>query len=163
MRLSKGILFFLIAVFASQCVFYYPNLPAEIASHFGASGEPDGWMSKESYFAVLAVVLGLIVLEFTFLPFLVEKMPVSLVNMPNKEYWFSGETRGETIEIFRHFFEWFSAALLGLFIGINQLVIRANLTGESLSSNSWLILGAFLLFVVVWLIKFVRRFRIENI
>jgi uncharacterized membrane protein len=163
MRVSRMILFFLIAVFVSQCVFYYPNLPAEMASHFGANGEPDGWMSKESYFVLLAVVLGLIVLEFTFLPFLIEKMPLSLINMPNKEYWFSGEKRGETIEIFRHFFEWFSAALLGLFIGINQLVIRANLTSESLSSNSWLILGAFLLFVVVWLIKFVRRFRIENL
>lgn len=157
------ILFFLIAVFVSQCVFYYPNLPAEMASHFGANGEPDDWMSKEIYFVLLAVVLGLIVLEFTFLPFLIEKMPLSLINMPNKEYWFAPERRAETIEIFRHFFEWFSAALLGLFISINQLVIRANLTGESLSSNSWLILGAFLIFVVVWLIKFVRRFRIENL
>lgn len=157
------ILFFLIAVFVSQCVYYYPNLPPEMASHFGANGAANGWMSKEFYFAFMAFVLGLIVFEFTFLPKLIEKMPLSLINMPNREFWFSDENRAETIEIIRHFFEWFSAALLGLFIGINQLVIRANLTHENLSSNSWLILGAFLIFVVVWLIKFYRRFRAENV
>ena len=163
MRLSKMILFFLIAVFVSQCVYYYPILPPEMASHFGASGEPNGWMPKESYFAFLAFVLGLIALQFTLLPSMIGKMPSRLINMPNKEFWFAEERRAETIEIVRHFFEWFAAALLALFIGINQLVIRANLTGENLSSSSWLIIGAFLIFVAVWLIKFRRRFRIENI
>lgn len=153
------IVFFLIAVFVSQCAFYYPNLPAEMASHFGANGEADGWMSKEFYFAFMAFVLGLIVVQFTFLPNLIERMPLSLINMPNREFWFAEERRAETIEIIRHFFEWFSAALLGLFIGINQLVIRANLNGENLSSNSWLILGVFLIFVVLWLIKFIRQFN----
>lgn len=163
MRLSRMILFFLIAVFVSQCVYYYPNLPPEMASHFGAHGEANGWMPKEFYFAFMALVLGVIVFQFAFLPNLIEKMPLSLINMPNREFWFAPERRGETIQIIRHFFEWFSAALFGLFIGINQLAIRANLNGEKLSSGSWLILGAFLIFVFVWLIKFYGRFRIENI
>ncbi len=157
------ILFFLIGVFVSQCVYYYPNLPEIMASHFNYAGEPDGWMSKQNYFLFLAGILSLIVLEFTFLPWIIGKMPKYLINMPNKEFWFAEERRAGTIDVIRHFFEWFSASLLALFIGINQLVIRANLTGENLSSNSWLILGAFLIFVVIWLIKFVRRFRIENL
>jgi uncharacterized membrane protein len=163
MRLSRMILFFLIGVFVAQCVYYYPNLPEKMASHFNFAGEPDGWMSKQSYFLFLGGILGLIVLEFTFLPWLIGKMPKRLINMPNKEFWFAEERRAETLDIIRHFFEWFSAALLALFIGIDQLVIRANLTGENLSSNSWLILGAFIVFVIVWLIKFYRRFRMENI
>ena len=163
MRLSRMILFFLIAVFISQCVYYYPNLPAEMGSHFNAFGEANGWMSKESYFIFLAGILGLIVLEFTFLPNLIGKMPHRLINMPNKDYWFSQENRAETIKIIRHFFEWFSAALLALFISINQLAIRANLDKENLSSSSWMILGAFLIFVIVWLIKFYGRFKIENL
>ena len=157
------ILFFLIGVFVSQCVYYYPNLPEIMASHFDGAGDPDGWMSKQSFFLLEVVILVLIVLEFTFLPWIIGKMPNRLINMPNKEFWFAEERRAGTIDVIRHFFEWFSAALLALFISINQLVFRANLTGENLSSNSWLILGAFLLFVVVWLIKFHRRFRIEKI
>lgn len=163
MRLSRMILFFLIAVFASQCVFYYPNLPPEMASHFDAWGRPDGYMSKQGFFVFEAVVLAFIILQFTFLPHLTGNLPLTFINMPNKEYWFSEERRVSTQQIIRRYFEWFSAALLALFIGINQLVFRANLTGENLSNGSWTILGAFLVFVIVWLIKFVRRFRIENI
>lgn len=163
MRLSRMILFFLIGVFVSQSVYYYPNLPAEMASHFDASGRPNGYLSKESFFVFESFILLLIILEFTFLPWLIGKMPNRLINMPNRDYWFAAERRTETLGVIRHFFEWFSATLLALFIGINQLVFRANLNGENLSSGSWLILGAFLIFVIVWLIKFVRRFRIENI
>ncbi|CAN5787004.1 hypothetical protein BH20ACI4_BH20ACI4_32940 [soil metagenome] len=163
MRLSRIILFFLIGAFVSQCVYYYPNLPEKMASHFNGFGEPNDWMSKQSFFLLEMVILGLIILEFTFLPWIIGKMPGRLINMPNKNYWFADERRAETINIIRHFFEWFSAALLALFISINQFVFRANLTGENLSSKSWLILGVFLIFVVVWLIKFLRRFRIEKI
>lgn len=162
MRLSRMIVFFLIAVFVSQCVFYYPNLPDEMASHFGVSGEPDGFMLKKDFFIFEAIVLAVIVLQFKFLPFLAEKTPNRLINMPNKEFWFSEERRGETVRTIGNYFEWFSAALLALFIGINQLAFRANLTGENLSPSSWLIIGAFLLFVFVWLIKFHRRFNAEN-
>ena len=157
------ILFFLIGVFVSQCVYYYPNLPEIIASHFDGAGKPNGWMSKQSFFLLEVVILGFIILEFTFLPWMIGKMPNRLINMPNKDYWFAAERRTETINIIQHFFEWFSAALLALFVSVNQLVFRANLTGENLSSCSWLILGTFLLFVIIWLIKFLRQFRIEKI
>ena len=159
MRLSRMILFFLIGVFVSQCVYYYPNLPEIMASHFDGAGKPNGWMSKQSFFLLEVVILGFIILEFTFLPWIIGKMPNRLINMPNKEFWFAEERRTETINIIQHFFEWFSAGLLALFVSVNQLVFRANLTGENLSSYSWLILGAFLFFVVIWLIKFLRRFR----
>jgi uncharacterized membrane protein len=163
MRLSKIILFFLIGLFAAQCVYYYPNLPEIMASHFDGAGRPNGWMSKQSFYIFEGFILGLIVLEFTFLPWIIGKMPNRLINMPNKDYWFAEERRVETIDVIRHFFEWFSAALLALFTAVNQLVFRANINNENLSSGVWLILGAFLLFVIVWLIKFYRRFRIEKI
>lgn len=163
MRLSRIILIFLIAVFVSQCLFYYPNLPDPMASHFNGAGAANDSMSKLNFFLVEAGILLLIVLEFTLLPYLIGKMPTVLINMPNKDFWFADERRAATIEITKHFFEWFSAALLALFIGINQLVFRANLNNENLSSMSWLVLGAFLVFVVVWLIKFVKRFKIKNI
>lgn len=163
MRLARIILIFSIAVFVAQCVFYYPNLPEKMATHFNGAGEANGWMSKNNFFLLQTGILLLIVLEFTILPWLIGKFPTALINMPNKEYWFAEERRPKTIRILGHFFEWFSTALLALFIGINQLVFRANLTGENLSSSSWLILGAFLVFVIVWLINFVRRFKIKEI
>lgn len=163
MRLSRMILFFLIGVFAAHCTFYYPNLPVEMASHFDASGSPNGYLSKDGFFIFEGVILLLIILEFTLLPCMIAKMPERLINMPNKDYWFAAERRAGTLEIIRRYFEFFSASLLALFIGINHLVFRANINKESLSSTSWLIIAAFLIFVIVWMIKFVGRFRIENI
>ncbi len=164
MRLSRIILYFLIGVFLAQAVYYYPNLPEVMASHFNGAGEPDGWMSKRNFFLLEGVILLLIVFEFALLPYLIGKMPLPLINMPNKEFWFAGESRAETLSVIRSYFEWFSVSLLALFTAVNQLVFRANINRENLpSAEIWLIIGAFLIFVVVWLIKFVRRFRIKNI
>ena len=160
MRLSRIILYFLIGVFISQIVYYYPNLPAVVASHFNGFGEPDRWMTKESFLLFEGLILLLIVFEFTLLPFLIGKMPKHLINMPNKEFWFAEERRAATLEKIRIYFEWFSIALLALFIAVNQLVFRANIDRTNLpSAPMWLILGAFFGFVILWLIVFIRQFK----
>lgn len=35
-----------------QAAWYYPQLPEMVASHFGVSGKPDGWMSRQSFLLV---------------------------------------------------------------------------------------------------------------
>jgi len=160
MRLSRAVLCFLVFGFVSQIVYYYPNLPEIVATHFNISGEPDGWMSKQSFLIGQALLLVVIVFEFTLLPFLISKMPDSLINLPNKEYWLADERRVETFRTIRHYFEWLGVALLALFIAVNQLVFEANLTRRNLSETaSWLILGVFLTFTTIWLIKFIKHFR----
>lgn len=164
MRLSRIILYFLISVFLAQMIYYYPVLPETMASHFNGAGEPNDWMSKRNFFLFEGVILMIIIFEFTLLPYLIGKMPLTLINMPNKQFWFAEERRSETLSIIRSYFEWFSISLLGLFIAVNQMVFRANINRENLPPTEvWLILGAFLIFVVLWLIKFVRQFRIKNI
>ncbi len=164
MRLSRIILYFLISVFIAQAVYYYPNLPETMASHFNASGEPDGWMSKRNFFLLEGVILMLIVFEFTLLPYLIGKMPLTLINMPNKEFWFAEERRAATLAVIGGYFEWFAVSLCALFIAVNQMVFRANINRENLpSAEMWLILGAFIVFVVIWMIKFMRHFRVKNL
>lgn len=161
MKFSRIVLYFLIGFFIAQTTWYYPNLPEKIASHFNAFGEPDGWMSKSNFLIFEAIVLLFIIAEFTLLPRLIEKSPNSMLNLPNKDYWLADERREQTFSVIRTYFEWFAVALFALFIGINQLVYRANLTSENLSSQSWLIIGAFLVFTILWMIKFVRQFKIN--
>lgn len=159
MRISRVILILLIVGFISQFVYYYPNLPETIASHYNAAGEADGWMSKQSFIIAEGIILLFIVLEFTLLPSLIEKMPASTLNLPNKEYWLMPERRAELFGKMRIYFEWFAAALLALFIAVNQLVFRANLNKENLSSPAMLtILGIFLAFTIIWLIALTKSF-----
>jgi len=154
------ILLILGGIFVAQMSFYYLNLPATVASHFDGAGNPNGWMSKSTFVIFEAVLLLLVISEFTLLPRLIEKMPDSLLNIPNKSYWLSEDRRAETFAIIRNYFEWFSVMLLVVFLAINQLVFRANIIRENLSDKeAWLIIAVFLIFVVVWLISLVRKFR----
>lgn len=163
MSLARAILYLLIGVFLAHIVFYYPNLPENIASHFNGLGEPNGFMSKQNFVVFEGVILLIIIFEFTLLPPIIKKMPNSWINLPNKDYWLSAERREATFGTIRSYFEWFSVALLSLFIAVNHLVFQANLTRQNLSGTAmWLILGAFLAFTIGWLIKFIRQFRMRN-
>lgn len=162
MRLSRAILAFLVISFIGQIIYYYPNLPEKMASHFNGVGEPDGWMAKGSFMIFESVILFLIIAEFTLLPLLIEKIPDSLINLPNKNYWLANERRAETFSAIRVYFEWFSVGLLGFFIAINEMVFRANLGKQNLSNWIWLALVSFLLFVGIWTIKFLLRFKLPK-
>ena len=162
MRLSRAVLVFLVISFIGQSIYYYPNLPDKIASHFNAFGEPDRWMSKNGFMIFESIILFLIITLFTLLPSLIAKMPDSLINMPNKEYWLTEERREQTFRILQNYFEWFSIALLGLFIGINEFAFRANLNKQNLSSWTWIVLLLFLFFVVVSTTKLILRFRVKK-
>ena len=157
-----AVLAFLVIGFIGQIIYYYPNLPEKITSHFNGFGEPDGWMSKSSFIIFEGVILFLIIAEFTLLPLLIEKIPDSLINLPNKNYWLANDRRAETFSAIRVYFEWFSVGLLGLFIAVNEMVFRANLNQQSLSNSIWFGLIAFFLFVGIWLVKFLLRFKLPK-
>lgn len=163
MRISRIIIFFLVGVFLAQAAYYYSALPEQMASHFNAFGEADGWMSKSVFFVFEGIILLFILAEFTLIPFLIKKSPKSLINLPNKDYWLAEERSETTFATIGLYFEWLSILLLLLFIAINQIVFQANITKENLSPLAiWLILGAFFAFMIFWLVKFVRRFNIKN-
>ncbi len=159
MRLSRALLAFLAVGFLGQILYYFPNLPGNMASHFNGLGEPDGWMSKQSFLILEGVILLIIIAEFTLLPLAIAKMPQSLITLPNKDYWLADEKRGATFSTIQHYFEWFSVGLFGLFIAINEMVFRANLAKQNLSNSIWIILAVYFLFVGIWLIKFILQFR----
>jgi uncharacterized membrane protein len=162
MSLSRIILVFLVIGLVGQILYYYPNLPDRMASHFNGAGEPDGWMSKQNFLIFEAVILLFIIAEFSLLPLLIEKMPNSLINLPNKDHWLSEENRTATFAVIRQYFEWCSAMLLALFIAVNEMVFRANLNKQPLSNSIWMVLIVFLLLVGIWLVKFILRFRVKK-
>lgn len=162
MNITRAILSFLFSLFLCQIVYYYPNLPEKVAAHFNASGEPDNWTSKRGYL-VFQIILLLFTAAVSFgLPLLLKKLPASAINIPHKAYWLAPERRNATFSILQKRFEWFGVGLCALMISINQLAIRANLLDQNLSPASWYVLGAFLLFVVIWSVKLCREFNITR-
>ncbi len=163
LKLTRIIIYFMNGFFVAQTAWYFPNLPQNIVTHFNAFGEPDGWMQKNNFLIFEAVFLFSIISLFSIVPFLIGKMPDSPINLPSymalKSSW---QRRTQTALVVRVYFEWLSIALAAMFIGINQLVFRANISGKNISPGSWLIIGTFIIFVILWMIKFVRQFKIEQ-
>ena len=58
----------LLGIVALQAFIYYPQLPAQLASHFDAAGRPNGWSSKSAYFALQAFIVLVLTLCFAALP-----------------------------------------------------------------------------------------------
>lgn len=152
----------LVGIYLAQCAYYYAALPETVASHFNAAGKPDGQMPK-GVFMIFEVVLLFVIIGQSFLaPLMIDRLPDSMINLPNKQYWLAPERRAATIGMLRNHFEWFSAGLLAVFVALNQLVFRANLDHENFSGRAaTVILGVFLTFVVVWLIILLRKFKIN--
>ena len=98
-------LFLVIAVAAVvQCVHDFPLLPDRMASHFGPSGMPNGWMSKSQFLTVYAMVLlPALAVEF-WLARRIAKTPGARMNLPNKDYWMAPERRASTLAYFESFF-----------------------------------------------------------
>lgn len=163
MNITRLIFCLLAGTFIAQSLWYYPNLPETIAIHYNVYGQPDNWTTKSNYLIFEALVLIFIVAETFLLPRILERLPDSMFNLPDRDFWLAPERSAETFAVMRSFFESLGIALLALFLGINQLVVRANLKQENLSAESWWILGAFMIFLVLWMIKLHRRFKIKNV
>jgi len=162
MRFPTVIFIFIIGVIIAQTAFYFPILPEMVASHFNAAGIADRWMPKEGFLIFEAVILLFVIAHYTILPLIIEKMPDAIINLPNKKYWLEPERRSETFAKIRMFLQWFSVGLLTLILLVNQQVFKANLMRQNLSPLIiWTIIGSFVIFAIIWMIIFVRKFKIK--
>jgi uncharacterized membrane protein len=159
-----GKIFWLLAVAAAlHMIYYYPLLPDRVASHFDAYGRPNGWSGKTTFFSIYAgvVILMAIIQITTRLSF--ARMPVSLINLPNKDYWLSPERRAESMVVFMKYMSGFWSATLFFLMSTMHLAIRVNLGWrQSLGDWFFLLLAAYILFTLVWTVALIRRFAIKT-
>lgn len=160
-RLPRSIFIAILAAGVMQCVHDFPLLPDRMASHFGASGMPNGWMTKSQFFVLYALLtIPVVILEF-WLPRRIVNNPKRL-NLPNKEYWLAPERRAATFGYLEAFFAWYGCAFLLLEIFAMGLAMRANFSDPVQLPTAPIVtaLAAFLFFNVVAVIAMYRRFSI---
>jgi len=83
-----SILFLIYQVYSS-----YSYLPERMATHFDMSGNPNGWSSKNSFFVTWYIMIFLVNGIFYLISKIIHKIPESMINIPNKRYWFETEER----------------------------------------------------------------------
>ena len=160
-RLPKIVFLVLLLVAAAEAHRGYTLLPDCMASHFDGAGKANNFQPKSIFLQMYAVVTVLAVVIGFIIPRIIRVLPVSLINLPHKDYWLAPERRAWTMGIFEAYFGWFGCAVYFLLICVFEEVIQANLrTPPQMSSNYMIgLLVAFVAFMIVWSALFIRRLR----
>ena len=154
-------IFVLLLLFgAVQMYYYYPKLPASVATHFNTAGEADVWMSKGKYIIFSAIIFYALAFLFFGICFIIPRIPPSLVNLPNKQYWLAEERKEETYADLSKYTLWFANATIVFLLVMHNETIAVNLRQSSrLGDSFWLFLAVYLIFTVIWCISLFTRFR----
>jgi uncharacterized membrane protein len=147
-----------------QSIYFYPQLPERLSSHYNAQGVANGWSTKGTFFMLYALLIGLMLAIFTLIPRLIRKLPSALINLPNKDYWLAPERRDQTLEAFASQMRWFGVAVIAILVFSFQLALSANLPGSAgfPTTLAMLVFGAFFLFTFAWMIRMLLAWRMPR-
>jgi uncharacterized membrane protein len=159
-RLPRIIFFAIIAIALAQSVYNFPLLPHRLASHFNASGLPNGWMSKQAFFIVYAVMVLVAAIPEFYVPFTIARASNARINLPNKDYWLAPAQRAGTMAYFEKSFAWFGCALLVLEVLAMGLAIQANFSSPPRLPAAPIVglIVAFVFYNIAWIVLMMRRF-----
>jgi uncharacterized membrane protein len=150
----------LMAASAVRSISVWAALPARMASHFGPSGQPDGWQDKASFFLLFGITGFGSALLLLVIPALLRFMPPQLINIPYREHWLAPERIEQARAKLAGYSDWFSVATTLLLAVTLELALRANLNGTGLDERAMLAsLAAFVVFTIAWLVSLYRGFR----
>jgi uncharacterized membrane protein len=155
------VLLLLAAVAAVQMTHYYPLLPERLAVHFGASGEADGWSSKGEFMVLFGGMEVLFVLFGVAFAVMLDRIPLALINIPHKDYWFSPERQEESRAFLRNQILWIETATLGFLVALAQLIFRGSLGSAlpRLPGSFWHVMVVFVAAVLWFSVRIITRFR----
>jgi uncharacterized membrane protein len=160
-QLARPLFILLLVVAAVLISATVGQLPAQIASHFGASGAPNGWMDRNGYrLFMLAFAVGiplLVVLSMTLLP----GRMLNGINIPNRDYWLAPDRREATLRYIATHAYWLGSLLVIFIAAIHLLLIEANRTQPPHLPGALFgtILATFLAAMGVWMVTIIMHFR----
>ena len=156
--LPRRIFFAMVGLAAYHAWHLSQVLPPRVASHFDAAGVANGWMERDAFVMVYAGVIALMTVMFLGIG-LMERLPDSAINLPNKPYWLDPSRRAATFAWMRGWSSLFGAGTLALMVGIMQLAANVNLgEAETLGDRAWVLLGGFVAFAVALSVLMILRF-----
>lgn len=137
------------------------SLPAQVATHFGADGTPNGWMSRSSHVRFMIGFGVGIPLLLMLLSGLAGILPRGYINIPHRDYWFTSEREPATREFVSRHLAWLSCVIVGFLGGLHYSIVDANRRDAARLSSSilWTLVGSFLVLIVLWVLRLMSRFR----
>lgn len=137
------------------------RLPEQIASHFGAHGVPNGWMTRDGYrLFMLALAFGLPLVVVVSMAVLPRRFSMG-VNIPHREFWLAPARRETTLRYLEAHAYWLGSLLVVFIIAIHWLLFVANATQPpNLPLPPFvLLMVSFLVGLGIWAVTLLRHFR----
>ncbi len=161
-RLAQRVFLALVVLAIIQQFYYFPQLPEKVAIHFNFRGLPDNWARRETFAAIFWSVLGLNTLIFLGISRLLPRFPGALVNIPNRDYWLSGERRSQTIPVLQGYVWWINNLTFALLLIVFQMSIRVNLREKETVAAApfWVPVAIYILALGYLVFRMYRRFRL---
>jgi uncharacterized membrane protein len=160
-RIPAIVLTVLLLDFLAYLAYSAKLLPEKVATHFGAGGLPNGWMSRSHYLLFLGAIGGVLPLINVIVVLFLGRIPNRLINLPNKEYWLSDENREQTLSYIAGHMLWLACLEVVFFAGLHYLTIQANRAEPvrlEMAKFLPLIIG-FVAAVILWSITFILHFK----
>ena len=162
-RANKLMIFFTLVVLVAQLVYWYGRLPDPIPSHFDANGQVNGEMSKLGFYVLMGSLNLIFLIGFPMLGKLLGRLPDSMINLPNKEYWLATERRKETIAKSSEMLTTIAWMTGWLFIGIIQLTaLVAVKSRDSTSPEMIWLMAIYLIAIIAIVIYLFISFRLPK-
>jgi uncharacterized membrane protein len=117
---------FVAALAGLQVAHFYGQLPDVIASHFDGNGVPNGFMPRTAFVGFYAGILAFVMVVFGGIGWLSKAIPTKLINVPNRDYWFSQARAAASRAWLAAQFQNFGVVLALFLVVVMQLVFRAN-------------------------------------
>lgn len=156
----RRIFYALVALALIQVIYYYPQMPEVVASHFDGLGAPNDWASKQGFFGLYLAIILMLVAVFELVPRWSGNSGRFGRKIPNRDYWLAPERVEQTKAFFRR--QMFIMGIVHLLLAIYtiQLALLANLDQQPRlhSSIGWA-LALYFIFLGAWLIHFHLHFR----
>jgi hypothetical protein len=133
-RTMTALLWLTLPLAAFQFWTVWHELPARMASHFGAAGQPNGWMSRETLVIFFAVLLTFLLATFTWVLIRVHK--------PDALAW----------SLLAMFY-----VVAGVLLNVNSALLKFNLYGRPLNILPELVIVFVAAFVVIAVALGVKR------
>ena len=138
------------------------TLPDRVASHFGASGLADSFMTRNGYVTfMLCLVVGLpliMVLSMTS----IFRLAGTRMNIPNRDYWLADSRRDATVVLLINHATRLAIGMTVFLCFVHKLVVDANSRTPPALDNAAIItaLIVFLLCVMLWIVWLYFAFRL---
>jgi len=162
MRMPEFTLFAgVLCLVLAYLVYFTPELPQQIATHFDSAGHANGWSNRDTFVWLYGGMLVFMAMMFGGMATTVGKVPTSLWSFPNRDWWLTGARASATRRYLARWLLRFGSAM-SLFMGVTLYqIVQANQAHTArLGDGFWFAFTLFMAYTLFESGRLIWRFTV---